>query len=1285
MATTERTHQNNPVNRYRAPGKRWPIILSSVVGLLLAGLAASYLWLLPELVHELVRDLESSASRILSAPIRHGQADLEGLDRLVITDLVIGQEDQPLLTLGRVEVELAPLTLTDGLPTVLLVSASDVTASGRIAADGSDNFSAVAASLLAYFKRAEGKEGGQPGLLLRLLRQTPAIRLSDVTVRLDRAGKEAPESAGETLFHLIDGQVAIENPNLALQQRAYMMDARFRAADGPGVVSLECDFDFASRALAANADFDPPMGASFKGNRVEVEQLRYRSSEYLEVRLGRIALLSPFASLEAFKSQVGGLLVLAGQEPMAARLESLEDPVAQMGRLQEETLPRLAKLKYPETVWRSYMDSLRHLAEAVADRVLAEADAGEYFVLDGARILYLYNKTRSGTLLKKLRISVAKGEAGGGELRVLQNPDTSQTELNFEFVSPSEVFDVSGTIQKAGEALEGKIEIAASIPQPSIQLQATLDLRGESLSGELRGQVRSVDPLIAASASLLLGEDGLAGEIEGEFLVPDVLFAKSIRVSLRKGGWSADVSGTLYPPVGQGAVEIHAAVDSATGLKRFSASSEDEMRIPVGEHDLLLSRARLGRDSVLHIEDAVVVQKGADRSRAVLRVADLAFELVHSGQELIAAVQELGSDASPEQMLEKLVSSVRVEGPVLKVRQPPRIPVSEEDDEEEISSQEFNEKISDALEETSKEAVVMQESFRKALAALAVEPAGAIRALASALVKAGDRFPIARVEVTAGRFEYADAVSPQDRLLSELSNFNATLVKSSRPGSLGGRFALNAEFSTAVANATAGSSLQAEVDLATGDIAGELKVEKMALFPYRFFVHGPISLTPLSFLEDGLIGFHFLAESDRFVVWGRGRLTEFDVVSRKLSSRPLERMAAEVSLGDDEASGILFQLDQKRMETLRPLAVTLGKIPRLTVLAIVEAADPEYPKFDFKLDLPDTAVNDLLSSIPAGLSARIAGLQVAGTLGLTVNLQGNSRDLRDLKFSFLAREDGIRVEAPGRNIDFNRLTGEFAHHPPADRGKTIIVGSGTDWAPLEQISPWLVLAVTTCEDGSFFKHSGFNPYQFKMSVIRNMEKGRFARGASTISMQLVKNLFLDHEKTIARKLQEILLTWLLEKEIQKEKMIEIYLNIIEWGRGVYGIKQACDFYFDGIPPESLSPGQAAFLASFVPYPRPFWDRFRKGMKDGKRNARWEKWWDKRLKIVKRIGRAMVTNCSNIDNKCPSNVPYCRVLATTCTASIRELREPDNLKSLDELFRPAAPADLGGLGDPAQEL
>ena len=126
----------------------------------------------------------------------------------------------------------------------------------------------------------------------------------------------------------------------------------------------------------------------------------------------------------------------------------------------------------------------------------------------------------------------------------------------------------------------------------------------------------------------------------------------------------------------------------------------------------------------------------------------------------------------------------------------------------------------------------------------------------------------------------------------------------------------------------------------------------------------------------------------------------------------------------------------------------------------------------------------------------------------------------------------------------------------------------------------------TNEDPSFFYHRGFIDEAFRQSILKNIRTKKFARGASTISMQLVKNVYLSRQKTLARKIEEMLIVWLIENNrlSSKSRMFEVYLNLIEWGRNVYGIGEASRYYFDKHPSE-LSLGESIYLASIVPRPK----------------------------------------------------------------------------------------------------
>jgi len=150
------------------------------------------------------------------------------------------------------------------------------------------------------------------------------------------------------------------------------------------------------------------------------------------------------------------------------------------------------------------------------------------------------------------------------------------------------------------------------------------------------------------------------------------------------------------------------------------------------------------------------------------------------------------------------------------------------------------------------------------------------------------------------------------------------------------------------------------------------------------------------------------------------------------------------------------------------------------------------------------------------------------------------------------------------------------------------------WVDYEQISSHLKRAVIATEDARFMQHQGFDYKAIEVAWKKNLKQRKLAAGGSTISQQLAKNLFLSSEKTVWRKAQETLITLMLEKFLTKRRILEIYLNIIEWGGGVFGIEAAAHHYF-GVPASSLTPKQSAWLASIISNPR-FYDTHRQAPK-----------------------------------------------------------------------------------------
>jgi monofunctional biosynthetic peptidoglycan transglycosylase len=140
------------------------------------------------------------------------------------------------------------------------------------------------------------------------------------------------------------------------------------------------------------------------------------------------------------------------------------------------------------------------------------------------------------------------------------------------------------------------------------------------------------------------------------------------------------------------------------------------------------------------------------------------------------------------------------------------------------------------------------------------------------------------------------------------------------------------------------------------------------------------------------------------------------------------------------------------------------------------------------------------------------------------------------------------------------------------------------WVPYARISPYLKRAVVAAEDARFLDHEGFDWEAIQKAMARNERRGRIVAGASTISQQLAKNLFLSGSRSWLRKAQEALITWMLETTMSKRRILELYLNFAEWGEGVFGAEAAARHHF-GLAAAALSPEQAAWLASILPSPR----------------------------------------------------------------------------------------------------
>jgi hypothetical protein len=250
--------------------------------------------------------------------------------------------------------------------------------------------------------------------------------------------------------------------------------------------------------------------------------------------------------------------------------------------------------------------------------------------------------------------------------------------------------------------------------------------------------------------------------------------------------------------------------------------------------------------------------------------------------------------------------------------------------------------------------------------------------------------------------------------------------------------------------------------------------------------------------------------------------------------------------------------------------------------------------YQLKAQIPKMPAQDFIVSLPRGLFTNFEGMEAEGSFSYSINFLYNKNKPRALVFDSSLKKDKLKIIKYGA-ANLSKLNTSFVYRA-IDNGREqrpITVGySNPNYTPLNEISPYLRKAVLTSEDPSFFSHRGFITEAFKQSIIKNIKTKKFSRGASTISMQLVKNVFLTREKTLSRKLEEILLVYILENNqiASKARMLEVYFNVIEWGPNVYGIGEAARYYFQKHPSE-LSLDECLFLASIVPRPKNFMWQF----------------------------------------------------------------------------------------------
>jgi hypothetical protein len=244
------------------------------------------------------------------------------------------------------------------------------------------------------------------------------------------------------------------------------------------------------------------------------------------------------------------------------------------------------------------------------------------------------------------------------------------------------------------------------------------------------------------------------------------------------------------------------------------------------------------------------------------------------------------------------------------------------------------------------------------------------------------------------------------------------------------------------------------------------------------------------------------------------------------------------------------------------------------------------PKVKVRTTLRRTKAQDLFDSLPVEAFDALRGVRASGSFAFSLSLELDFADLSQMKLDIAPDVKDLMILDPGQGVNLELLNQDFYHRIEVPSGKVVerLVGpSSPAWVSLDHVPKHLVDALLTSEDAQFFMHRGFSLSAMRRSLKVNLERGGFYQGASTLSQQLAKNLFLPTEKTIARKIQEAFITWQMERFLTKEKILELYLNVVEWGPDCYGLKEASIHYF-GKTPEELNPLESAYLVTILPNP-----------------------------------------------------------------------------------------------------
>ncbi|MBN2801574.1 MAG: transglycosylase domain-containing protein [Deltaproteobacteria bacterium] len=336
---------------------------------------------------------------------------------------------------------------------------------------------------------------------------------------------------------------------------------------------------------------------------------------------------------------------------------------------------------------------------------------------------------------------------------------------------------------------------------------------------------------------------------------------------------------------------------------------------------------------------------------------------------------------------------------------------------------------------------------------------------------------------------------------------------------------------------------------------------------------------------DAQVRFNYSKESEKLSAEGVMSISGITFLNNSISEIPLENIKGTF---DFKAS----YLTKSKSITIERVNFSNGPA-RVTFRGDINL---EPFNFDLRANVPPTSCRQIFTAIPEELRNDINNLALEGKISFDLHL---GIDLLDPDKTVL--EGNLDNRCKISNFGDVPHPDDFRHpftymgYSPDGKRIRLTTGAGTSsWTTLSSISPYLVAGVLTTEDGKFYRHNGLTLPEMRSAIVMNLKKGGMLHGASTITMQLAKNLFLSRDKTLKRKLEELFFTWYLESNFTKDELLELYFNVIEFGPSIYGIGPAAMHYF-GREPFELNLAESIFLIKLLPNPIARYESYKKNI------------------------------------------------------------------------------------------